>query len=67
MNIEQLSKLAQENLEQTISGEVSGTKGRSTTYSISKILAIELAKIKYQQHIGTVEKIPFFEGNSEEK
>lgn len=66
MNIKDLSKLAQTNLEQIINNEVSNSKAKNTTHALGRVLSIELAKIKYQTHIGTVEKIPFFEKDVEE-
>lgn len=67
MNINQLSKLAEENLMKIINNELSNSRAKNTTNALAKKLAVEMSKIKYQQHIGTSEKIPFFEGKSEEK
>ncbi len=67
MNIEQLSTIAQETLEKVMRGELSHSDSTVKVRAMGRVLSIELAKIKYQQHRGTSEEIPFFEGKSEEK
>ena len=67
MNINQLSVVAQETLEKVISGELSHSNTTDRVKAMGKVLATELAKIKYQQHRGTSEEIPFFEKGTEEK
>lgn len=66
MDIKDLSKLAQENLEQIVNNELSNSKAKNTTHALGRVLAVELAKIKYQQHMGIRKEIPFFEEGATE-
>ena len=67
MNINQLSIIAQETLEKVMKGDLSHSDSTIKVRTMGRVLSIELAKIKYQQHVGTSEKIPFFEKGTEEK
>jgi hypothetical protein len=62
MDINLVSAIAQDTLTKVVNGELSHSKTTDTVKALGKVMQVELAKIKYQQHIGTVEKIPFFEG-----
>ena len=66
MTIKDLRKLAEEHLEKVVNNELSNSRAKNTTHALGRLLAIELAEIKYQQHIGKKKEIPFFEGEESE-